>query len=154
MTDPQAHRPTASDIAASPPLASSYLEDPRLPNGLVVSSYGRRLLAMLFDVLLTIDTIGIGWLIWTLFTYRDGQTPAKKLMKMRVVDVRTGTPYGWGQTFVREFLVKGIVMTVISTITFGIGWLVGALLILSGEMHQTLWDRMMKSTVADDDVSR
>ena len=41
--------------------------------------------AYLLDVGLSIVTLGIGWLVWSLLAWRRGQSPAKQLMGMYVV---------------------------------------------------------------------
>jgi hypothetical protein len=49
--------------------------------------------------------------------------------------------------FVREILVR-LLISMLSAATLGIGGLVAVLMIFS-PLHQTLWDRMCDSTVAD-----
>jgi uncharacterized RDD family membrane protein YckC len=113
-----------------------------LREGVVISSPGRRFLAMLLDVGLAIVTLGIGWLIWSLFTYKTAQTPAKKIMNMRMIDARTGEALSWGMSFVRDYLVKGF----IASLTFGIAYL----WILFDPNQQALYDKLMNVIVVDD----
>ena len=50
-------------------------------------------------------TFGIGWLIWTLVIWGQGQTPGKQILKMRVYDKTTSKPAKFGQMAIREFLL-------------------------------------------------
>ena len=49
----------------------------------------RRLGGALLEIGLGLVLLGIGWLIWLIFTCQKGQTPAKKLLGMRMVSVET-----------------------------------------------------------------
>lgn len=57
------------------------------------------------DLALYFVTFGIGWLIWSLIVWGQGQTPGKQLLKMRVYDKTTGKPIKWGHMAIREFLL-------------------------------------------------
>jgi uncharacterized RDD family membrane protein YckC len=50
-------------------------------------------------------TFGIGWFIWSLIVWGQGQTPGKQILKMRVYDKTTSRPAKWGQMAIREFLL-------------------------------------------------
>ncbi|HEX9969233.1 MAG TPA: RDD family protein [Acidimicrobiales bacterium] len=133
----------------APRAATAGLDTPTAPDGRPLSSPGRRLIASLLDVLLGVVTLGIGWFIWSLVVWGRGVTPAKSLMKMETVRADSGANLTWGGMFVREFLVKGIVASLLSIVTFGIMGIVGPLLILAGTLRQTLWDRIAKTLVVD-----
>lgn len=116
-----------------------------LAPGVQLSSPGKRLAAYLLDCVLLYVTLGIGWLVWSLIIYSNGQTPGKQIMHMRVVNVRTTTVAGWGTMFVREWITRPI------------GWLIGyfTLFILDFMLcwdrnHQQLWDKMSDTIVVDD----
>ncbi|MEY2471599.1 MAG: hypothetical protein QOK28_928 [Actinomycetota bacterium] len=145
MTDVTATRTTASTIVGT--LVT--------PNGLPLTSVGKRLGGYLLDGILAVVTLGIGWVIWACFTFGKGQTPAKQLLNTRVVKPDTGRALGWGEMFVREVVYRGIVAPLLSFVTLGVMGLVGPLLILGGDRRQTLWDRMAGTVVVDDpnDVS-
>jgi uncharacterized RDD family membrane protein YckC len=113
-----------------------------LPAGVVISSKGRRLGAALLEVPLAIITLGIGYLIWSLIVYKNAQTPGKQVLGMRIVDSRTGQATSWGMTFLREFIVEGI----IGSITFGIAYL----WILWDKNNQALYDKLLNTIVVDD----
>jgi uncharacterized RDD family membrane protein YckC len=115
-----------------------------LPLGVAVSSVGRRLGAHLIDGLIAVVTCGIGWLIWAFIIYGRGQTPAKQLMGMRVVNMTTGTRAGWGRMFVREHICKLL-------IGFFLGWLIVPYFWLVWDKNrQELWDKMVDTMVVDD----
>ncbi len=107
---------------------------------------GARLGAVLLDVLLAIVTLWIGWLIWALITWSDGQTPAKKLLGHVVVDANTGQVFDWGRMALREFVIKGLLGGLLNTVTFSIYFLVDSFMIF-GNRNQTLHDKMSTSVV-------
>jgi len=57
------------------------------------------------DLAMYTVTFGIGWLIWSLIVWGQGQTPGKQILKMRVYDKTTGQPVKWGHMAIREFLL-------------------------------------------------
>jgi uncharacterized RDD family membrane protein YckC len=57
------------------------------------------------DLAMYTVTFGIGWLIWSLIVWGQGQTPGKQILKMRVYDKTTSKPAKWGQMAIREFLL-------------------------------------------------
>jgi hypothetical protein len=107
---------------------------------------GARLGAVLLDVLLAMVTLWIGWLIWALITWSDGQTPAKKLLGHVVVDANTGQQFDWGRMALREFVIKGMLGGLLNTVTIGIYSLVDAFMVF-GNRNQTLHDKMSTSVV-------
>ena len=107
---------------------------------------GGRLGAVLLDLVLMVVTFGIGWLVWTLVTWSDGQTPAKKLLGHVVADADTGRPLDWGRMALRELCVKGLLGSLLSTITFSAYSWVDCFMVF-GERYRTLHDRMAGSIV-------
>lgn len=69
------------------------------------ASFQHRLGAAALDVGLMIVTLGIGWFVWWLITWNEGQTPGKKILKLRTYSFETGTVATWGHMSVREFLI-------------------------------------------------
>lgn len=114
-----------------------------------LSSVGKRFGAYLLEVVLFIVTLGIGWLIWALIILGRGQTPAKQIMNMRVVEMDSGQAAGWGKMFVREVLLKGIGMTIVSSVTFGLG-LILYFWLTWDDKNQELWDKAVSTVVVDD----
>lgn len=114
------------------------------PVGVLVSSAGKRLVGYLLESALILVTCVIGWLIWALFTFGNGQTPAKQLMSMRVVNLNTGVRAGWGRSFVREFLAKALIGFFLGWLLFPYFWL------LWDKNKQQLWDKLLDTAVVDD----
>ena len=113
-----------------------------LPEGVVLTSKSSRLLGSLLEVVLAVVTLGIGYFIWSFFTYRTGQTPGKKLMGIRVVSVNDGKALPFWMTLLREWIVKGF----IGSITFGIAYI----WILFDPKNQSLYDKVLNTVVVDD----
>jgi uncharacterized RDD family membrane protein YckC len=99
----------------------------------------KRFGAALLEIPLMVVTLVIGWIIWDLIAWRAGQSPAKQLLAMRIVDSRTGVPITWGRSFLRNFVLIGVLGLVPM-----VGWIyrvVGACFVFSAN-RQALWDRM------------
>ena len=110
-----------------------------------LSTAGKRFGALLLDAVLATVTLGIGWLIWSLVLWGKGQSPAKSLMKMRVVRKDTGKAATFGQMALRELVGKSI----LGSITMGITYLVGGIMIL-GATREGVWDKIAGTIVVED----
>lgn len=119
------------------------LPPPPPPAGVVPCENGVRFAAMLLDTLLFVVTCGIGWLIWDIVLWQQATSPAKKMLKLRIVDLNTGAPATMQQMLLREGLGK----IVIGTVTSGLVTLVSAILILVTPTRQGVWDYLSKTTV-------
>ena len=84
-------------------IADRNLMDTR--NTSVLATPGHRIGAYAVDMGLSIVTFGIGWFIWSLVLWNRGQTPAKSLLKLRVLDETNGNPAKWGHMIIRQFLI-------------------------------------------------
>jgi uncharacterized RDD family membrane protein YckC len=124
-----------------------------LPVGFRVSSAGRRFGGYLLDLLLILCTLGIGWFIWTLVVWAQGQTPAKQLLGMRVIRLDTRMYAGWGRMFLRDFVGKGIVWLIAYMILF-IGGVIADCWLLWDKDKQELWDKLAGTVVVDDPDKR
>ncbi|MBI2322733.1 MAG: RDD family protein [Chloroflexi bacterium] len=82
-----------------------------LPRGVRLASPGRRLAGSLVDTLLMLLTLYIGALAWSIIVWGQGQTPAKQLLQMRVVDATSGGVVGWGRVFQRIIVYQWLVIT-------------------------------------------
>ena len=148
---------------ASPPPPP--MGTPGMPSGSGVPSgpvtpvdNGLRFGCFLLEMLLTIVTCGIGWLIWSVVVWKESTTPAKKLMKLKVVDVSTGAPATMNQMVMRELVGKiaislvGNVVTasILSNSGANIGailYLVSGIMIIATATRQGVWDYIAKTTV-------
>lgn len=90
----------------------------------------------------------IGYIVWWLIALGRGQTPGKQIVGIRVIK-DDGEPSGWGYTFLREFVIKLLLVGFISDVTFGIGRLVDYLWPLwdREKKMQTLHDKMLGTLV-------
>ena len=107
----------------------------------------------ILEAVLAVVTLGIGWFIWWLILIGRGQTPARQILGLRIVDIKTMQPVSSSQVFLRGFVVYFLAFSALasalSLLLFGAGWiftLVSALLVFRAS-HQTLWDQMTGTTV-------
>ena len=110
------------------------------------------MVAWILDQVLFILLLIIGYLIWLLFTARDGQTPAKRLLSIRAVRA-DGSPSDWGWTMLRELGVKILLFGLfIRAVPFvgQIAWIVDLLWAFWDKDRQTLHDKIMKTVVIDE----
>lgn len=134
--------PPAGGFAQSAPMAGG------LPGGgLQLTSNGKRFLSYLLDGLLIVVTLFIGWFIWWLIVWARAQTPAKQLMKMRVVKIDENRPATYGEMALRELVGKAL----LGSVSSGITTVVGGIMILADDTgRQALWDKIAGTTVVDD----
>lgn len=130
-----------------PPPPPAY-EAPRAQTSHQLSSVGKLFGAYLLDQVLITVTLGIGWLIWGAITAGDAQTPAKKLLGMRVVDANTGAPLSWGAMVGLRGIVGGLVMGVAFAL-FIIPGAVLAFMPLWDDRNQSVWSKVSTSVVVD-----
>ena len=116
-----------------------------LPTGVHLSSPARRFGGYLLELLPATVTLGIGWLVWSFTVYGRGQTPAKQILGMRAVTLRTGAHTSWGRMFVREVIAKPL-MGVLAAFTLGIAyfWLVW------DSRNEELWDEVVGTVIVND----
>ena len=69
------------------------------------ASIKHRLGGYFLDLALAILTLGVGWIIWSLFAWRIGQTPAKQILKMRVVAEESRENATWKHMAIRQLLI-------------------------------------------------
>ncbi len=114
-----------------------------LPPGATLSSRGKRFVALALDLVLVVVTLVIGYIAWLLIAWGRGQTPAKQLLGMYVLDLERGHPATRGKMFGR----------------WCVGWLLGiipwlnlvdALWIFTNRDKQRLTDKIVHTIVVDD----
>jgi uncharacterized RDD family membrane protein YckC len=112
------------------------------------ATYNRRFWGdYLLEGILFVLTLVIGWFIWFIFTSKTGQTPAKRLLNVYVVNVETGRGIGRGDSWLREIVVKVLVLGVINSFTSGLAGLIDAVWIFFDKNRQTLHDKVLKQVV-------
>lgn len=138
MTDtPPPPPPQAAPAGAQPAVI--------VPQGTVLTSIGKRFGGMLLSILLFVVTLGIGYVIWALIAWNKGQTPAKQILKMYVIDIETGLPASWGKMFLRGFVLDGL----LNSVTAGLFNLVSAIWIFTNPERQRLTDKIVNTIVVD-----
>jgi uncharacterized RDD family membrane protein YckC len=66
---------------------------------------------VLFDGLffgLSLILAGLPYLIWLLIVMKDGQTPGKQVLKMKVYGTTTNRPATWGHMAIRTILIPWV----------------------------------------------
>ena len=125
-----------------------------------LASFQHRLGALFLDAALALVTLGIGWVIWSLIVWGEGQTPAKKILKIRVYAAETQRRATWGHMAIRELLVYlslGIAAGLLDLITFGvlgtlglIAWYVIEIVFYFTKDKRTLRDILVKTLVINE----
>lgn len=111
-----------------------------------LASVQARLASFLLDLGLLIVTLFIGWVIWNLYTWKTGQTPAKRILKQVVVDANTGEVFSWSRMALREFAVKGAAGNIASGATSGITFVIDSLFVFRND-RRTVHDLIVGSKV-------
>ncbi len=65
------------------------------------ASTGKRMEALVVTALLLVVTLGIGWLIWSVFEWRNARTPSYRLLGLRIVRRSDERPIRLGRSFAR-----------------------------------------------------
>jgi uncharacterized RDD family membrane protein YckC len=87
-----------------------------LPQGTVLANPGRRIGAFFLTIPLVIITLGIGYVIWGLIVWGNGQTPALQVLGMRCFRPETNRVAGFWWMALRE-TVGRIAESILSIIT-------------------------------------
>ena len=111
-----------------------------------LASVQARFGSFLLDLGLMVVTLFIGWVIWNLYTWKTGQTPAKRLLNQVVVDANTGEVFSWSRMALREFAVKGAAGNIVGGATNGISFVVDSLFVFR-EDRRTVHDLIVGSKV-------
>jgi len=111
-----------------------------------LASVQARLGSFMLDLGLMLVTLFIGWVIWNLYTWKTGQTPAKRLLKQVVVDANTGEVFSWSRMALREFAVKGAAGNIAGGASNGITFVIDSLFVFR-EDRRTVHDLIVGSKV-------
>ena len=114
-------------------------------HGWELATYPQRVIAFLLDIVLIPLTLVIGYLIWWLIVLGRAQTPGKQIVGIQVVK-DTGEPVGWGYMFLREFVIKGLLGSFLSSFA-GIYFVVDHIWPLFDDNRQTVHDKMVSTLV-------
>jgi len=116
-----------------------------LPNGTELASVGRRIGAALLTIPLVIATLGIGYIIWGLIVWGNGQAQALQVLGMRVWRPETNRVAGFWIMALREIAGRTI-NHVLGAITL----LTSFVLFVSGREHKALHDWIAGTVVLHD----
>ena len=92
-----------------------------LPQGVQLASVGRRIGAYFLAIPLAIVTLGIGYIIWGLIVWANGQTPTYQVLGMRCWRPDDNRIAGWWWMALREIIgrfVEGILGIITGLISF------------------------------------
>ena len=84
---------------------SNELTNSSTGNNLRYATFQHRIGAYALDLALAVCTCGIGWLIWSIVVWGQGQTPGKQILKMRTINFTNGLQASWGHMAIREYLI-------------------------------------------------
>jgi uncharacterized RDD family membrane protein YckC len=91
------------------------------------ASLGKRLEALVLTALLLVVTLAIGWLIWSVFEWRKGQTPSYRLLGLRIVRLSDERPIRLGRSIARACICCLLVIPTIAVCcVIGICFTLGA----------------------------
>jgi len=131
--------------AAPPGFYLDQLSGLNLPQGTQLASVGRRIGAYFLGVLLAIVTLGIGYIIWGLLIWGNGQTPALQVLGMRVWRPETNRVAGFWYMALREVVGRFIdgILSLITEIT-------SFVLFVASKEHKALHDHIAGTVVLYD----
>ncbi len=121
-------------------------EPPRYPVGVREAGPGIRFVAYLLEGILQAVTLGIGWLIWAAIVAKRGQTPAKQIFQLRVIDADDSKVFGLGRMLFMRGIVAGLVAALLIPLTLGIILLMP----LWNKRKRTIWDKVSNAVVVVD----
>jgi uncharacterized RDD family membrane protein YckC len=116
-----------------------------LPQGVELASSGRRIGAWFLAIPLAIVTLGIGYVIWGLIVWANGQTPALQVLGMRCWRPEDGRVPGFWWMALRE-VVGRIAEGILSFITL----LISLILMLTRPDRRSLHDLIAGTVVLYD----
>jgi uncharacterized RDD family membrane protein YckC len=114
-----------------------------LPDGTVLATVGRRIGAFFLQGVLSLVTLGIGYIIWACISFSQGQTPVQQVLGLQVWKPLEKTNATWGTMFLRA-LAYGF----LGAIPFAN--LVSLFLFISGKEHRALHDSIASVIVLHD----
>ncbi len=139
--------PSFGEGHPAPPVGMFF--DPKsgltLPEGVQLASPGRRIGAFFLGFLLSIVTLGIGYVLWGAVVWARGQTPALQVLGMRCWRPEAVRVAGWWRMALRE-IVGGFVEGILGFITE----LISLILFLSTREHRALHDMIAGTVVVYD----
>jgi hypothetical protein len=117
------------------------------------ASLGKRIEALVLTALLLVVTLAVGWLIWSVFEWRKGQTPSYRLLGLRIVRLSDERRIGLGRSLARAGICCILVVP-----TFAVCCLIGICFTLGASPPGGLlrrpriapWDYLTATKVTDE----
>jgi RDD family len=117
------------------------------------ASFGKRLEALALAPLLCVVTLGIGWMVWCVWEWRNGRTPSYRILKLHVVRMSDGEPIGLGRSIARSGICcLLLVPTILTCVVIGISFAFGASAPdnLFRDPRRAPWDHFTRTKVTND----
>lgn len=111
-----------------------------LPEGVRLASLGRHIAAFCLAIPLFAVTLGVGYIIWGVAIWGQGQTPAQRLLQMRCWLPETGRVASREDMAVRQ----------VAGLAFGGQLLIGVWLVLFSRAHRSVGDYLAGTVVVHD----
>jgi uncharacterized RDD family membrane protein YckC len=135
--------PAPQGMQPGAPTSYDQVSGLNIPAGTQLASRGRRIGAFFLAYVLSIVTLGIGYLIWGLVVWSKGTSPALQVLGMKCYHVEGQRVAGWGRMALRD-VIGGIVDEIA---VFG---LVSFILFLTNKRRQSLHDMIANTVVLYD----
>ena len=116
-----------------------------LPEGTQLASVGRRIGAYFLAIPLAIVTLGIGYIIWGVIVWGNGQTPALQVLGMRCWRPETNRVAGFWHMALRE-IAGGIIEGILGFITE----ITSFVLMVAGRERKAIHDYIAGTVVLHD----
>ena len=116
-----------------------------LPQGTVLANPGRRIGAFFLTIPLVIITLGIGYIVWGLIVWGNGQTPALQVLGMRCFRPETNRVAGFWWMALRETIGR-IADGILSIVTE----LISLIFMLTRPDRKTIHDLVAGTVVLHD----
>jgi uncharacterized RDD family membrane protein YckC len=116
-----------------------------LPQGTVLANPGRRIGAFFLTIPLVIITLGIGYIVWGLIVWGNGQTPALQVLGMRCFRPETNRVAGFWWMALRETIGR-IAEGILSIVTE----LISLIFMLTRPDRKTIHDLVAGTVVLHD----
>lgn len=135
--------PPAPGMSTPPGFYLDQLSGLVLPEGTTLASVGRRIGAYFLGGLLSVVTLGIGYVIWGLIAWSKGQTPVQQVLGLQTWRPQQQANATWGTMFLR-----GLAWFILGIIPFA--QLISFILFLVGKEHRALHDSIASVIVLHD----
>jgi uncharacterized RDD family membrane protein YckC len=113
-----------------------------LPDGTALAPVGRRIGAYFLGALLSVVTLGIGYLIWGAISWSNGQSPVQQVLSLQVWKPQERVNATWGTMFLRGLAYYFCMIPIVNLVSF--------FLFVSGREHRALHDSIASVVVLHD----